>query len=210
MIFISLVEDDTGVREGLAALIGGTEGFKCVGKYSSCEDALEGIESETPDVMLMDIGLPGMSGIAGVRLVKSKFPDIKVLMLTVYENNERVFDAICAGADGYLLKTTPPIQLLQAIREIQSGGAAMSPAISRKVLEMFQRSHGKSSDEFDLSQRELEILQHLVQGNSYKVIAEALFVSVHTIHFHIKNIYRKLHVTSKSEAVAVALRHRFV
>jgi DNA-binding NarL/FixJ family response regulator len=209
MIFISVVEDNAGVREGLSVLVDGTDGFKCVGKYSSCEDALEGIESDTPDVMLMDIGLPGMSGIDGVRLVKSKFPDIKVLMLTIYENNERVFEAICAGADGYLLKTTPPVQLLQAIREIQSGGAAMSPGISRKVLEMFQRSHGKSSGDFDLSQRELEILQHLVQGNSYKVIAEALFISAHTVHFHIKNIYRKLHVTSKSEAVAVALRHRF-
>ncbi|MBI3194959.1 MAG: response regulator transcription factor [Ignavibacteriae bacterium] len=210
MIFVSIVEDNNGVREGLSALVNGTDGFKCVGKYSSCEDALVGIENDMPDVMLMDIGLPGMSGIAGVRLVKSKFPDIKVLMLTVYENNERVFEAICAGADGYLLKTTPPIQLLQAIREIQEGGAAMSPAISRKVLEMFQHSHGKSSEDFDLSEREREVLQHLVQGNSYKVIAETLFVSVHTVHFHIKNIYRKLHVSSKSEAVAVALRHRFV
>ncbi|MBI3189860.1 MAG: response regulator transcription factor [Ignavibacteriales bacterium] len=210
MIFVSIVEDNQGVREGLAALINGSEGFKCVGNYQSCEDALIGIESETPDVMLMDIGLPGMSGIAGVRLVKSKFQDIKILMLTVYENNERVFDAICAGADGYLLKNVPPVQLLQAIKEIQGGGAAMSPIISRKVLEMFQHSHGRPSEEFDLSQRELEILQRLVQGNSYKVIAESLFVSVHTVHFHIKNIYRKLHVSSKSEAVAVALRHRFV
>ncbi len=210
MIFVAIVEDQPGVREGLAALVNGSEGFRCVGRYASCEDALIGIETDAPDVMLMDIGLPGMSGIAGVRLIKSKFPDVKLLMLTVYENNERVFEAICAGADGYLLKTTPPVQLLQAIREIHEGGAAMSPVISRKVLEMFQNSHGKSSEEFDLSQRELEILHHLVQGNSYKIIGEALSISAHTVHFHIKNIYRKLHVTSKTEAVAVALRHRFV
>ena len=210
MIFVAIVEDKQDVREGLAALINGSEGFKCVGKYGTCEDAFQGFEEEPPDVVLMDIGLPGMSGIDGVRIVKSKYADLKVLMLTVYENNEQVFEAICAGADGYLLKTTPPVQLLQAIREIREGGAAMSPAVSRKVLEMFQHSHGKASEKFELSQREVEILHHLVQGNSYKAIAETLSVSAHTVHFHIKNIYRKLHVTSKSQAVAVALRHRFV
>lgn len=209
-IFVAIIEDNTAVREGLAFVIDTTEGFKCVGKYTSCEDALEGIIDERPDVVLMDIGLPGMSGIAGVRILKSKYPDIEVLMLTIYENNEQVFEAICAGADGYLLKTTPPAELLEAIRQVTQGGAPMSPAISRKVLEMFQHSQSGSAEQFELSERELEILHFLVQGNSYKVIAQKLSISAHTVNFHVKNIYRKLHVNSKSEAVATALRHRFV
>jgi len=137
-------------------------------------------------------------------------PPSKRLMLTVYDNNDRVFDAICAGADGYLLKTTPPAQLLVALRDIASGGAPMSPTISRRVLEMFQRSHGKSSDDFDLSSRELEILHHLVEGNSYKLIAGKLSISSHTVNFHLKNIYKKLHVNSKTGAVAVALRNKIL
>lgn len=210
MIFVAIVEDNQDVREGLAMLINGTEGFRCVGKYATCEDALQGIAEESPDVVLMDIGLPGMSGIEGVRLLKAKYPELEIIMLTVYENPEQIFEAVCAGATGYLLKKTPPAQLLGAIREVYEGGAPMSPAISRMVLDIFQRSHGKPADEYQLSQRELEILHHLVQGNSYKVIAQKLSISVHTVNFHIKNIYRKLHVNSKSQAVAAALKQRFV
>jgi DNA-binding NarL/FixJ family response regulator len=206
---VAVVEDGKDVRDGLATLIEATDGFVCTGRYSSCEDALQGIAENIPDVVLMDIGLPGMSGIHGVRVLKSKYPDLKVLMLTVYEHHEQIFEAICAGADGYLLKKTPAPRLVEAILEIHEGGAPMSPAISRKVLEMFQESHGAASDEFALSQRELEILHHLVQGNSYKVIAQKLSISTNTVNFHLKGIYRKLHVNSKSQAVAVALRHRF-
>ncbi len=210
VIVVSIVEDVADVREGLAALIDGTEGFVCSGLFSSCEDALDGISAELPDVLLMDIGLPGMSGVDGVRLLKAKHPDLKVIMLTVYDNNDRVFEAICAGADGYLLKKTPPASLLEAIRGILDGGAPMSPTISRRVLDMFQRSHGMTAGEFQLSGRELEILHHLVDGNSYKVIARKLALSHHTVNFHLKNIYRKLHVNSKSQAVAAAIRNRIL
>jgi len=210
MILVSIVEDVGEVRDGLATLIEGADDCSCVGLYRSVEDILEDIGTNRPDVVLMDIGLPGMSGVDGVRILKSHYPELRVLMLTVYDNNDRVFDAICAGADGYLLKTTPPAQLLVALRDIASGGAPMSPTISRRVLEMFQRSHGKSSDDFDLSSREREILHHLVEGNSYKLIAGKLSISSHTVNFHLKNIYKKLHVNSKTGAVAVALRNKIL
>ena len=208
--FVSIVEDVGEVREGLALLINGADDFSTLGLYGSVEAVIEDVGSNRPDIVLMDIGLPGMSGVDGVRFLKAKYPDLRVLMLTVYDNNDRVFDAICAGADGYLLKTTPPAQLLDALRDIVAGGAPMSPTISRRVLKMFQRSHGMSSGEFDLSQRESEILHHLIDGNSYKMIAGKLSISAHTVNFHLKNIYRKLHVNSKSEAVATALRNKIV
>lgn len=208
--FVSIVEDVPEVRDGLALLIDGADDFSALGLYGSVEALLDDVGSNRPDIVLMDIGLPGMSGVDGVRLLRAKHPGLKVVMLTVYDNNERVFEAICAGADGYLLKTTPPAQLLEALRDIVAGGAPMSPTVSRRVLEMFQRSHGKTSGEFDLSQREAEILHHLVEGNSYKMIAGKLSISAHTVNFHLKNIYRKLHVNSKSEAVAAALRNRIV
>lgn len=207
---VSIVEDVQDVREGLATLIDGAGDFSCAGLYGSAEDALRGISSDRPDIILMDIGLPGMSGVDGVRAIKARHPDVRILMLTVYDNNDRVFDAICAGADGYLLKTTPPPHLLEALRDIASGGAPMSPTVSRRVLEMFKRSHGKTPEEFDLSAREHEILHHLVEGNSYKMIAGKLSISSHTVNFHLKNIYRKLHVNSKSEAVATVLRHKII
>lgn len=210
-ILVSIVEDVSTVRDGLATLIGGADDFSCVGRYGSVEELLADLGTNRTDIVLMDIGLPGLSGVEGVRLLKERHPDMKVLMLTVYDNNERVFDAICAGADGYLLKTTPPGDLLDALRDISTGGAPMSPTISRRVLEMFQRSHRKPpAGDYDLSEREREILHHLVEGNSYKMIAGNLSISTHTVNFHLKNIYRKLHVHSASEAVATALRNKIL
>ena len=205
-IKVAVVEDQTRTREGLAALIGGTPGFRAVGKFASMEEALAKIERDPPDVTLADIGLPGMSGIEGVRRLKLRFPALKVLMLTVYADNDHIFEAICAGASGYLLKDTPPTKLLEAIRELRDGGAPMSPDIARKVVEMFQKVAPPKSEDSGLSAREIEVLRLLADGHVYKTAADVLSVSIDTIRFHVRNIYEKLHVHSKSEAVLKAFR----
>lgn len=158
----------------------------------------------------MDIGMPGMSGIEGVRLLKSVFPQVDVIMQTVYEDDERIFQSIIAGASGYLLKKTPPAKILEAIKDIREGGAPMSASIARKVLTMFQSPSPLKSSEYDLSEREKEVLGGLVKGLSYKMIADQCFISIDTVRSHIKNIYEKLHVHSKGEAVAKAMRNRLV
>lgn len=205
-IRVAIVEDVRQLREGLAALIGGTPGYEAVGRFGSMEEALVGMGEHPPDVALADIGLPGMSGIDGVRELKARIPSVQVLMLTVYADNEHIFEAICAGASGYLLKDTPPSQLLDAIRELQNGGAPMSPEIARKVVEMFQRVPPPRLDEHQLSPREIEVLRMLADGHGYKTAAAALAISIDTVRFHIRNIYEKLHVHSKSEAVLKAFR----
>jgi DNA-binding NarL/FixJ family response regulator len=205
-ITVAIVEDQPRTREGLAALIGGTRGYRIVGKFASMEEALKKLGWEPPDVALLDIGLPGMSGIEGVRRLKAQWPTLQILMLTVYADNEHIFEAICAGACGYLLKDTPPPKLLEAIRELREGGAPMSPEIARKVVTMFQKVVPPKIEEHRLSPRELEVLKLLADGHSYKTAAHVLSVSQDTIRFHIRNIYEKLHVHSKSEAVLKALR----
>jgi DNA-binding NarL/FixJ family response regulator len=204
---VAIVEDQRGLRDGLVALIGGTEGFTLVGAYGSMEEALPRFETDPPDVLLADIGLPGMSGIEGVRLLKARFPALQILMLTVYADNEHVFEAICAGACGYLLKDTPPTKLLEALRELRQGGAPMSPEIARRVVEMFQRvAPPPPKAPHRLSPREVEVLKLLAAGHVYKTAAAELDLSLDTVRFHIRNIYEKLHVHSKSEAVLIALR----
>jgi DNA-binding NarL/FixJ family response regulator len=207
---IAIVEDQRQTREGLAALIGGAPGFRMTGSWPSMEDALAGLDGHLPDVLLADIQLPGMSGIAGVRELKARWPSLVILMLTVYADNEHVFDAVCAGASGYLLKDTPPDKLLGAIADAHAGGAPMSGDIARKVLSMFQQLAPRTSQSHGLSPRELQVLQLLVDGHSYKTAADALGVSLDTLRFHIRNIYEKLHVHSKSEAVLKALRSGLV
>ena len=205
MITVSIVEDDPDIRESLALLINGTPGFACIAAYNSCEKAIKGIVKESPDIVLMDIGLPGMSGIQGIRILKDKLPDIDILVLTIQSESETVFDALCAGASGYLMKDTPPAQLLDAIRESYDGGAPMSTRIARLVVESF-----KITQQTSLTNRETEVLTHLCKGKSYKMIADDLFISEETVRRHIKNIYRKLEVHSKSEAVAKAFKERLV
>jgi len=206
VIRVGIIEDQKQTREGLAALVGGTAGFRTVGVWSSMEDALARLDHEPPDVVLADIQLPGMNGIEGVRLLKRRAPVIQILMLTVYGDNDSVFEAICAGACGYLLKDTPPTRLLEAIREASMGGAPMSPGIARKVVTMFQSVVQPKREDAGLTARELEVLQLLAGGHSYKTAADVISVSVDTIRFHIRNIYAKLHVNSKSDAVLKALR----
>lgn len=204
-IYVAIIEDDRDIREGLTLLIDGSEGYRCVAAYGSCEQALPEIESAIPDVLLLDISLPGISGIEGLPALKKLMPELNIIMLTVHNQEQLIFDALCAGACGYLLKTTPPLQLLKAIREIYQGGAPMSRAIARRVIQSFRRQNNS-----DLSPREIEILELLSQGFSYQVIANKLFISHGTVHYHIKNIYRKLAVSSNAEAVARALAEKII
>lgn len=205
LIHVSIVEDDPEIRESLTILINGTPGYSCIETYMDCETAINGIIEDPPDVVLMDIGLPGKSGIEGIREIRKVLPDIDILMLTIHGDSKRVFEALCAGACGYLIKDTPPAKLLEAISEAYHGGAPMSTQIARMVIESF-----KTTPHSDLTPRELEVLNQLCQGKSYKMIAEALFICEETVRRHIKNMYRKLEVSSKSEAVAKALKERLV
>ena len=210
MITVAVIEDQLEIREGLAFLIENTDGFRCSGRFRSIEDAVPGIVGDVPDVALVDIGLPGMSGIEGIRLLKERHPELHVLMLTVYEDNERIFDALCAGAVGYLLKKTPPAKLLDALREAVQGGSPMSPEVARRVIELFRAVRPPRKSEHDLTPHETRVLALLVAGHSYKTAAADLDVSVNTVAFHIKRIYEKLQVHTKSEAVVKALRNGLV
>ena len=189
-------------------LIDGTEGFKCVGSFRTMEEALAKIGGNLPDVVLADIGLPGMNGIEGVRIIKERYASLTVLMLTVYDDDERIFDALCAGACGYLVKKTPPARLLESIREAIDGGAPMSPAIARRVVGLFRQTRPRVQEDYHLTPHELRLLKLLVEGHNYKTAATELGVTFNTVCFHIKQIYTKMHVHSKSEAVAKALRSR--
>jgi len=209
-ITVAIIEDEKEVRKGFSFILENTDGFKCIGDFKSYEDALPSLTS-APDVLLSDIGLPGMSGIDGVRLFREKFPSSAVIMLTVYSDDDKIFQSICNGASGYVLKKEPPAKILDSIREVHSGGAPMSSEIAMRVLTAFRTlSPPKTEVSTLLTRREEEILQELVKGNSYKSTADHLFISVHTVRFHIRSIYEKLHVHSKSEAVAKALKDRLV
>ena len=205
-IRVAIIEDQRHTREGLAVLVSGTPGFASAGVWRSMEDALLQLGRERPHVVLADIELPGMNGIDGVKLIKERFPGTEILMLSVYDDSDSVFAAICAGACGYLLKDTPPTKLLDAIREAAAGGAPMSPGIARKVVVMFQKVVTPKTEDSGLTARELEVLNLLASGHSYRSASDALGISFDTIRFHVKNIYLKLHVNSKSDAVLKALR----
>lgn len=207
---IALVEDQARTRAGLVALLSREAGFKVVAAWASMEEALQELERAAPHVLLSDIGLPGMSGIDGVRRVKERMAGLPVLMLTVYSDNDRVFDALCAGASGYVLKDTPPDRLVAAIRELAEGGAPMTPEIARKVVAMFQKVAPPRSSDHALTARELDVLQALADGHSYKTAGIALALALDTVRFHVRSIYAKLHVHSKSEAVLAALRKGIV
>jgi DNA-binding NarL/FixJ family response regulator len=205
-IKVAIIEDLREIREGLAMLIDMTDGFRCTGRYGSVEQAIAGIGRDVPDVLLSDIGLPGMSGIEGVRIFKEKYPNLVVLMLSVYDDDERVFDALCAGATGYLLKKTPPSRLIESLSEAVQGGAPMSPEVARRVVTLFRDFRPPKHADYDLTPHEMRLLKLLVEGHNYKTAAFELNVSINTVSFHLKKIYEKLQVHSKSEAVAKALR----
>jgi DNA-binding NarL/FixJ family response regulator len=206
-IRVAIVEDLRDIREGLAQLINATPGYRCTGVYASMEEAIEKIPHNLPDLVLSDIGLPGMDGIRGIAILKARFPELLILMLTVYDDNERIFDALCAGACGYLLKKTPWPKLVDALREAVDGGSPMSPEVARRVINLFREIKPPKEATYELTPHEVRLLRMLVEGHSYKTAANELHVSVNTIKFHLRHIYEKLQVHTKSEAVAKALRH---
>ena len=205
-IKVAIVEDDNEIRTLLTKILDNSEGFSCENSFSDSESAIEELPSIEPDVILMDIVLPGKSGIEGVRILKDKIPESDFIMLTVQEDDNSIFDSLCAGATGYLLKDTPPAELLKAIREVVEGGSPMSPSIARRVIGSFKQQ----SVETPLTERETEILNLLCDGKNYKTISDELFISGNTVRAHIKNIYRKLHVNSRAEAVKKAINDRLL
>ena len=210
-IRVTIFEDNKSLRFGLYQLINGSEGFTCAGAFEDCLNLLRDIEDTKPNVVLMDIQMPGINGIEGVTLLREKYPDLKILMQTIFEDTEKIFQSILAGASGYILKTTSPSRFLEYIKETYEGGAPMSPSVATKVLKIVasQSPHPKT-DSFNLSKREKEVLSCLVKGMSYKLIANACFISIDTVRGHIRNIYEKLHVHSKGEAVATAIKSNIV
>jgi DNA-binding NarL/FixJ family response regulator len=209
-IRVAIIEDQRRTREGLRWLIEGSDGFECVADWNSMEAALAAPRYAELHVILLDLGLPGMSGIQGIPHLRELYPETRMVVLTVYEDNERIFDALCAGAAGYLLKTTPPTKLIEALRDAVAGGAPMSSEIARRVVELFRRFRPPEKAQYDLTPHEVRLLKLLVEGYSYKSAAAELSVTIHTIGFHIQNIYGKLRVHSKSEAVARALRENLL
>lgn len=204
-----IVEDNELYRTSLSGLINLTEGLRCEHSFRTCEEMIAALDDSLPDVLLMDIGLPGMDGIEGVRQVKSIAPNVKIIMLTVFDDHDKVFRAICAGAAGYLLKGTPVEKIIESLHEITTGGAPINAQIARKVLEMFSRLAAPRGD-YHLTTREKEILTLLVDGKTKKSIASKIFLSFHTIDSHLRNIYTKLHVHSRSGAIAKVLKENII
>jgi DNA-binding NarL/FixJ family response regulator len=207
---VVVIEDLREVREGLTMLINGTSGFQCASSYRTMEDALKGLEGTRPDVILTDIGLPGMDGIQGTRILRERFPDVPILALSVYDDDDNVFNAICAGASGYLLKNTAPARLLESLRDVAGGGAPMSPEVARRVVKLFREFRPPERASYHLTPQETELLKLMVEGHHYKTAAHEMGISTNTVSFHLKHIYEKLQVHSKSEAVAKALRERLI
>lgn len=210
MIKVMLYEDNPQLREGLTMLIDGSDGFTVLASYKNCDNVTDEVDAWKPDVILMDIDMPGTNGIEGLKKIRAKNSDVKILMLTVFDDNKNVFEAIRSGANGYVLKKTPPAKLLEYIEEAASGGAPMTASIATQVLKMFSQVNTSQNEDYNLSDREKQVLQLLVDGYSYKMIASEMFISIDTVRSHIKKIYEKLHVNSKSEAVAKAFKDRLL
>jgi len=207
---VTIFDDNKSLRLGLYQLINGSEGFECAGAFENCSNLLKDIENTKPDVVLMDIQMPGINGIEAVKILHENYPDQKILMQTIFEESDKIFQSILAGASGYILKNTSPSRILDFIKETYDGGAPMSPSVATKVLKMVGQQPLEKTNSFNLSDREKEILSCLVKGMSYKLIASACFISIDTVRGHIRNIYEKLHVHSKGEAIATAIKDRIV
>jgi DNA-binding NarL/FixJ family response regulator len=205
-----IIEDQRELREGLQMLLKFTPGFECIGAFRTAEEGVARAKNDPPDVVLTDIGLPGMDGIEGTRRLKELYPQMVVLILSVHDDDERIFDALCAGACGYLLKRTPPTKLLENIREAVTGGAPMSPEVASKVIRLFREFRPPERVDYDLTPHEARILKLLVNGYNFTTAARKLGVSYNTVKFHMTNIYGKLQVHSKTDAVAKALQNRLL
>ena len=212
MIRVAIFEDNKHLRETFELLLNNTDGFTCSGAWPDCRNIITNLEVYPSDIVLMDIEMPGMNGIEATKLVKQHFPKINILIQTVFFEDEYIFNAICAGASGYILKSTTPDGYIEALKDVQAGGSPMTPGIARRVLELFKSNLQPANPEqdYDLTSQEKKVLKLLVEGKSYKLIAQELFVSVDTIKTHIRNIYAKLQVHSGTEAVSLALRDKLV
>jgi DNA-binding NarL/FixJ family response regulator len=208
-IKVSIYEDNEALRESFISIIEGSDEFEYIGAHGDGRQIIADIEVNMPDVIMMDIDMPYINGIEASALVKSQFPEINILIVTVYEDKEKIFDALCAGATGYILKKSSVIEIINAISEIHAGGAPMSASIARKVMDYFTKKDLPSND-YALSAREKDILKCLMNGDSYKMVAANLFISSGTVRVHINNIYKKLHVNSKSEAVIKAINEKLI
>jgi len=210
-IKVAIFEDNKMLRESLQQLINNAEDMACTGAFPDANKLVRNMQLANPDVVMMDINMPGTSGIEAVHVIKEKFPQVQILMQTVFEENDKIFAAICAGASGYMLKKTPPQKMIEAVRETYLGGAPMTASVAVKVLQMFRSQSTSQQKEFiDLSEREKEILALLVKGKSYKAVASDCFISIDTVSTHVRHIYEKLHVHSKSEAVAKAINQKLI
>jgi DNA-binding NarL/FixJ family response regulator len=209
LIRLYIYEDDNDLRDGLSQFLGLTGDFEVVCSFSNCNTIQEDLRSARVDILLMDIDMPGTNGIEAVRIAKAMQPGLNVLMFTVFDDDKKIFDAICAGADGYLLKKTSPEKIIEALKDVYSGGAPMTPSIAKKILAAFPKDIDQKNYT-PLTKKEKDVLLHLVEGKSYKEIAAVSAVSVETIRTHIKHIYTKLHVSSMSQAVAKAIRQKIV
>ena len=210
-IKVVIFEDNDQLREMLFQMINISEGFSCTGAYANAMDLEFKMRRSQPDIVLMDIDMPGINGVEAVKIIKEKFSQVQIIMQTIFDDNDKVFDSICAGANGYLLKSSLTDYLIPAIKELNNGGAPMSPSIAKKVLNRFQEQNPYiKNDDYKLSSREKEVLTCLMKGMSYKMIAAACHISIDTVKFHIKKIYDKLHVNSKSEAVIKAMRNKLL
>ena len=210
MIKLLIYEDNPQLREGLTMLIDGSEGFQVLGAFKNCSNVAYEVDAYKPDVILMDIDMPGVNGLEGLKIIRKQNQQVSVLMLTVFDDNKNIFEALLNGANGYILKKTPPVKLLEYIQEASTGGAPMTASVATQVLKMFSQINLPADNDYHLSEREKQVLQLLVKGYSYKMIAAEMFIAMDTVRSHIKKIYEKLHVNSKSEAVAKAFRDKLV
>ena len=207
---VVIYEDNARLRQSMEILLSEGSGFQVLAAYPDCNNIKEQIQQQTPDLVVMDIDMPGINGIEGVKILKTNFPDVKVVMYTVFDDDNRIFDCICSGADGYLLKNTSPIKFIQSLLDLADGGAPMSPFVAQKVFQHFRKESLPETDPYNLTKREKEILEWLVKGNSYKMIATKCNVSIDTVRKHLQNIYHKLHVSCGTEAVAKAVQQKII
>jgi DNA-binding NarL/FixJ family response regulator len=209
-IKVAIYEDNNSLRNTLSFLIQGDSNLELTGAYPNCTSVVENCAAGMPDVILMDIDMPGMTGIEATSLIKARYPEINILIFTIFEDREKVYNALCAGANGYLLKRSNAVQIIEAITELYHGGSPMTGEIARMVLNFFSSPNSVKNNDYALSAREMEVLKRLVDGDSYKMIGDKCFISIGTVRGHINNIYKKLHVNSKSEAVIKAMKERLI
>ena len=209
-IRVVIFEDNSHLRDSLFFLVNTSEEFECVNAFPDTRNILSHIEKNAPELVIMDIEMPVMNGIEATKLLKQHYPDLHILILTVFDDNDKIFQSLCAGGSGYMLKTSSPEQILNALRDVHNSGAPLSPSVAKRMVNFFQHNHSYNTEDYHLTVKEKELLNHMVDGKSYKMISEAMKISLETVKSHIKNIYKKLHVNSSSEAVAKAIRQRIV